>query len=1013
MMSLRETLKRMLGERTDHAADERSLLEFVPDFDSTAANFRIGTQDWAELSEGGGSGRALEQYTVLGLLEEQGDAIRLPNGFRMEARNVSRLDAEISDLLGLPGTVPGTLRTEVTSNTTSSHFRVTPYFEVEGIRAPVERHGAIITIGADEYVLTPAEFDVLEAIDHHADLVPNERTEAANVSLVARLQEAKHQSLNDCRNRLLDFDLGHLEKFDTTVPEKVEVTVTQHADGSLELSPNLGEGTSDIGVLDYEQQLERSDVLRIDDRLILLHEQQKAGIREISRNRRIPATQRDAFLAAPGEFLDPSLVDLDISFGIRVEGIGAIVPLTFTEADESGIDWLTAASEILSPEALEGLIDSDEELEDVKEKVESARHHEQSTITHDEKIVDISNSEATDEAISKAARKVAARTDDAKVPEATNETVQVGMYISDSRDRSDELREQAENAAANYVPDLSGLKFTPFPHQRDGIAWAAGMMAASLETREAQTRVQGGLLADDMGLGKTFMTLVALRDFTNEQQRRAGQTKPILAVLPLSLIENWEDELQNAFAEHPFDDVVVLQSSRDQDRFRIQGRGAESRAAAALLDDHGMVDESALRLSLRVGATQKERRLDMPGRLVLTTYQNLGRYQLSLGQVDWGAVVFDEAQQIKNPETLASRAAKGLKADFKLLCTGTPVENSLRDIWNLLDTAQPDLLGDWSSFRERWIKSVENASVDEQAAHGRELRDTIGRFMLRRTKEDNIDALPTKTIYTGLGAGSSDSALKPGYEYDDRLSNEMPSAQRTAYDRVLQMHRPRKGGALETIQRLKSVSLHPATLSESGAAWDPNLSARVNGMVQVLDDVHKADEKAIIFVMTKAVQARLAVWLHDRYGFTPKIVNGETKAVASSSSKTRGTRKSIISDFESKPGFNLIIMSPLAVGVGLTVVGANHAIHLERHWNPAKEAQATDRIYRIGQTKPVHVYLPLSNHPTLESFDVNLDTLLRSKTDLKDAVVIPGQVEDELMRRMGILDAKQATAVAD
>ena len=1006
MMNLRETLKRILGERAAPAADEQPLPEFVPDFDSSAANFRIGAQWWGELSTGGGSGRALQQYTVLGLLEEQGDAIRLPNGFRMESRNVSRLDAEISDLLGLPGPVPGILRTEVTSNTTSSHFRITPYFEVEGIRVPVERHGAVITIGTGEHVLTPTELDVVEAIEHHSGLPPAERTEAANVSLAARLHEARHESLNDSRGRPLDIDLGHLEKFATTAPNKVEVTVTQHSDGSLELSPNLGEGTEDINILDYEQQLERSDVLRIDDRLILLHEQQKAGVREISRNRRIPATQRDAFLAAPGEFLDPSLVDLDITFGVRVEGIGAIVPLTFTEAEESGIDWLTAASEILAPEALEGLIDSVEELEDVKEKIQSARHLEQPTITHDEKIVDISDPEATDEAISKTARKVAARTDETELPEATNETVQVGMYISDSRDRSDQLRELAENAAKNHEPDLSRLRFTPFPHQRDGIAWAAGMMAASLSAQDAQTRVQGGLLADDMGLGKTFMTLVSLRDFMSEQQRRSGHAKPILAVLPLSLIENWEDELRNAFEENPFNDVVVLQSSRDQDRFRIQGRGTESRASTTLLDDHGMVDESTLRLSLRVGETQKDRRLDMPGRLVLTTYQNLGRYQLSLGLVEWGAVIFDEAQQIKNPETLASRAAKGLKADFKLLCTGTPVENSLRDIWNLLDTAQPDLLGDWRTFRERWITSDENATAEDQATRGKELRNVIGRFMLRRTKEDNIDALPSKTIYTGLDSSSSASALGQGYEYDVRLSNEMPSAQRAAYDRILQMHRPRKGGALETIQRLKNVSLHPATLSESGAAWDPDLSARVHGMVQVLDDIRDADEKAIIFVISKTVQARLAVWLHERYGFTPKIVNGETKAVESSSSKTRGTRKSIINDFESRPGFNLIIMSPLAVGVGLTVVGANHAIHLERHWNPAKEAQATDRIYRIGQTKPVHVYLPLANHPTLESFDVNLDNLLRSKTDLKDSVVIPGKVEDEMMRKMGLSDSE-------
>src|SRR5699024_3519004 len=214
--------------------------------------------------------------------------------------------------------------------------------------------------------------------------------------------------------------------------------------------------------------------------------------------------------------------------------IGAIVPLTFADAEESGIDWLTAASEILAPEALEGIIDSDEELEDVKERVESARRLQQSTITHDDKIVDISDQEKTADAINRAARKIAARTDDADGAETPSETVQVGMYISDSRDRSEELRQQAENAAANYVPDLSHLKFTPFPHQTEGIAWAAGMMAASLETREAQARVQGGLLADDMGLGKTFMTLVALRDFVNEQKRRVGHAKPVLAVLPLS-----------------------------------------------------------------------------------------------------------------------------------------------------------------------------------------------------------------------------------------------------------------------------------------------------------------------------------------------------------------------------------------------------------------------------------------------------------------------------------------------
>jgi len=117
------------------------------------------------------------------------------------------------------------------------------------------------------------------------------------------------------------------------------------------------------------------------------------------------------------------------------------------------------------------------------------------------------------------------------------------------------------------------------------------------------------------------------------------------------------------------------------------------------------------------------------------------------------------------------------------------------------------------------------------------------------------------------------------------------------------------------------------------------------------------------------------------------VINGDTKAVSSKPGVE--TRKNLI---ENKLGFNIIIMSPIAAGTGLTVIGANHVIHLERHWNPAKEAQATDRAYRIGQVKDVHVYLPILHHPNKTSFDVNLHHLLNSKIQIKDAVVTPEDV---------------------
>lgn len=116
------------------------------------------------------------------------------------------------------------------------------------------------------------------------------------------------------------------------------------------------------------------------------------------------------------------------------------------------------------------------------------------------------------------------------------------------------------------------------------------------------------------------------------------------------------------------------------------------------------------------------------------------------------------------------------------------------------------------------------------------------------------------------------------------------------------------------------------------------------------------------------------------------------------------TRKRLIQAFEARPGFNVLIMSPIAAGVGLTVVGANHVIHVERHWNPAKEAQATDRVYRIGQTRDVHIHLPILLHPQHDSFDVNLDRLLRNKIILKDAVVTTESVsEQEIAKTLGLL----------
>ncbi|WP_407318684.1 C-terminal helicase domain-containing protein [Isoptericola halotolerans] len=200
---------------------------------------------------------------------------------------------------------------------------------------------------------------------------------------------------------------------------------------------------------------------------------------------------------------------------------------------------------------------------------------------------------------------------------------------------------------------------------------------------------------------------------------------------------------------------------------------------------------------------------------------------------------------------------------------------------------------------------------------------------------------------------------------------------------------------------LGQVCLHPGLVHEDllDGAQVLSLSARTATAISpILDTVRTAREKAIVFVRTKAMQRALATWLRDRYGVPVDVVNGDTPATGSTDSRVKRIRR-----FEAREGFGVIIMSPLAAGVGLTVVGANHAIHLERHWNPAKEAQATDRVYRIGQTRPVHVYYPMALHPDVDSFGVNLDRLLRSKVALSGAVVVPERVtEEEIAHGLGL-----------
>ena len=1014
-MKLMSFLRSLIGE-TDTAAPQAS---FQTKADSYGVNFFLPQPLFNEIKSGT-AGSALQkiQMIALKMLMEQGLAEPTANGFRISAEDIAGMDAEQAEPLQLPPRYEGSFETQISGRTGNSGFRVKLSAKMPNENAfiPIQRKGPYLYLTSEEcYRLTPGELMGLQALEAHETLAAEQRGEPANLRLMAELQTASRSGMR--------VDLSHFERLDVVIPENIGVTATRLPDGSLLLCPSLGDGSTPDQLAKRWPQLEMSadgGVVRIDNRVVLLDKSKMDGIRNVLENKRIPADKVSEFMQTPTAFLDATLVNLDVGFSVRVEGIGKLKHMDFGSADTAQNDWFAIDQRPSPPEIIPSLVQSFEDLNQLTETFKAATEQGASSLCFADTTIEISDTEnvqqqlvLAESALSKPLADTEQHTENSAT-ELTKETVTVLLKEAESINQS--LLTKANTSTLKAATDWNDYARQPFPHQREGIEWMLRLInAAQQEDADDLYRLQGGLLADDMGLGKTYMSLVAVGEYLKAQQHAEKTLKPILVVAPLSLLENWEDEVDKTFTNIPFRDVVVLQSGRDLKQFRVLGAERESVQLADFSDSGRLRDEQSIRYALTVGPEAGPKRLDMDRRLVLTTYHTLRDYQFSLCRVDWGMVIFDEAQNIKNPNALQTRAAKGLKADFKLLATGTPVENSLGDFWCLMDTAQPGLLGNWERFRDTWIKPVLSASEAERDqlrnTLGKNLRDTAGTFMLRRVKEDQLQGLPTKTIRSGVTQPEHSPQ-----EFAKELGNCMRGLQLKAYDDVLDDYHKRqaaaddmRGAALTALSQLRSVSLHPR-LSNEGALYSNNgqqarlfmqESGKLAATLALLDQIQAKGEKVILFMVTKSLQRLLKLWLDQIYKLDIAIINGDTKAVATKAEDM--TRKKLITEFEAKVGFNALIMSPVAAGVGLTVIGANHVIHLERHWNPAKEAQASDRVYRIGQKKDVFIHLPIVTHPQYDSFDVHLDRLLRAKLVLKDAVVTPEQVsESDIAQSLGL-----------
>ena len=495
-------------------------------------------------------------------------------------------------------------------------------------------------------------------------------------------------------------------------------------------------------------------------------------------------------------------------------------------------------------------------------------------------------------------------------------------------------------------PDLPASLNTRFKeHQKTGLRW--------LQDHWIQGS-PGALLADDMGLGKTLQVL-AFAAWVREEMA-AGMTprRPILIVAPIGLLRNWEAEHKRHMIAPGLGNLVAA--------YDTGIRGLRRHNANELKTGQSVLDRDALQ------------RADW----VLTSYEALRDYQLSFGLIPFALAVFDEAQKIKTPGTLTTEAAKAVNAEFTIAMTGTPVENRLADLWCVVDTAQPGVLGDLKTF-SRVYESEPTQEVltglKDKIWHSTDASAKPG-LMLRRMKEDSLDALPRKYVHV--------------------VERPMPAAQANAYTDAIRRGRGAQGSAiLGVLQGLRGVSLHPylrqSTAVGSDAEWIA-ASARVAATMEILDGIHAKGEKALIFLESLDLQdaRELPLVLKTRYRLAnpPLVINGTVAAIE---------RQKRVDRFQAESGFDVLILSPRAGGVGLTLTAANHVIHLSRWWNPAVEDQSTDRVFRIGQTKEVHVYLPIAVHPHFgeHSFDYKLHGLIERKRGLSRTLLVPAMARDE------------------
>lgn len=881
----------------------------------------------------------LSQLSIIQELVDNGLATPKDSIVEIEAEDILTLDEIDKRLLGLPSDYPFVIFIEADGILSQGSFKFKyGFFDFvpNGNRLFFDREGAILKNSGTQYLLSLNQFKVLEAIEAFNSLPESSRTFHHNLTCFADIK-----SLSDDIATMLD---SFLQSQNVLHPEKIKIDVAFENE-ILELKPKIDNLKQESLEKAFDLSPTIKPIYNVADEnggttRVIIDEVQKEELTRLKRNRKISNHELiEDIVENPENYFDDNIIDLAY-FSQRVREIGIYKPKFYPFVCPYKSEWIPGF-------VIKDKLNGDKKIH-FKTPIELAEFETERNIAIKEGKTHFTykNEQVSVEDADKIVSIAAKQFENPKEP-----------VVKESSTNSDEVLIIKENAdLLEYIENNrnpESLKHSFFnignlvhpielkEHQIEGVAWLQSLFRENLN---------GCLLADDMGLGKTLQLLY----FIEWHAQNINDNKPYLIVAPVSLLENWESEYKRFF----YPTNLEL-------RFLY--------GATGIGRDFSRSDVSELQRK----------------QLILTNYESLRSYQMNLCAVDYSIVVLDEAQKIKTPGTLVTNVSKALKADFKIAMTGTPVENTFVDLWCIMDFSVPGLLGNAKDFAKNYQKPLSNEDTDIHAL-GEQLRSQIGVFIKRRLKQDVAKDLPKKNLKV--------------------LTRTMPEIQANRYFVEIELAKNdnldgvnRRNQILKSLWAIRDISDHPYLVDNQINMFNSSelisSSAKLQILIEVLYEIQSKSEKAIIFADRKETQKMLQKVIYETFKISPpSIINGDTPSSKQKESSSKLSRQQTIDRFQNEDGFNVIIMSQLAAGVGLNVVGANHVIHYTRHWNPAKEEQATDRAYRIGQTRDVTVYYPMAVFPESfqnekgerqKSFDEILDVLLSRKKLLASSTLFP------------------------